>query len=121
MNIQNCHFNSTETQVISNEISKLLESNVLHLVENTRDQFLSSIFTVPKRDGSHRLILNLKQLNECVEKYHFKMETLKTVLTLIKPNVFFASIDLKQAYYSVPIKQDSRKYLRFRWQGKIYE
>lgn len=119
--IQNCHFNSAEENVISNEIEKLLNSKVLKIVEDSEEQFLSSIFTVPKRDGSHRLILNLKHLNDCVEKHHFKMETLKTALTLIKPNVFFASIDLKQAYYSVPISRDSKKYLRFRWQGKTYE
>ena len=32
-----------------------------------------------------------------------------------------ASIDLKDAYYSVPIAQESRKYLKFLWRGELYQ
>ncbi len=84
-------------------------------------QFLSNIFVVPKQDGSHRLILNLRELNESVEKHHFKMETLRTAITLIRPNMFFCSMDLKQAYYSVAVSEVFRKFLRFTWNGIIYE
>ena len=49
------------------------------------------------------------------------METLKTALTLVKPFAWFGSLDLRQAYYSLPIKNSSRKFLRFIWEGVIYE
>ena len=32
-----------------------------------------------------------------------------------------ASIDLKDAYYSVPIATADQKYLKFQWQGKLYK
>ena len=32
-----------------------------------------------------------------------------------------ATIDLKDAYYTVPIAKEHRKYLRFCWKGKLYE
>ncbi|XP_067664507.1 uncharacterized protein [Haliotis asinina] len=32
-----------------------------------------------------------------------------------------ASIDLRDAYYSVPIAEEHRKFLRFEWQGILYE
>jgi hypothetical protein len=32
-----------------------------------------------------------------------------------------ASIDLKDAYYSVPIHKDHQKYLKFQWRGKLYQ
>ena len=31
-----------------------------------------------------------------------------------------ASIDLKDAYYSVPIAQAHQKYLKFQWENKLY-
>ena len=45
------------------------------------------------------MILNLKQLNEFVSYYHFKMDTIQTALKLMRPGCFMASVDLKDAYY----------------------
>lgn len=35
--------------------------------------------------------------------------------------VFFAKIDLKDAFYSVSIRNNFRTYLKFEWQGKLFE
>ena len=32
-----------------------------------------------------------------------------------------ASVDLKDAHYSVPIHQEHQKYLKFEWQGQLYQ
>ena len=48
------------------------------------ENYISNIFIRPKSDRSHRLISNLKYLNEDVEHIHFKMETLRCVLPMIK-------------------------------------
>ena len=32
-----------------------------------------------------------------------------------------SSIDLRKAYYSVSISENSRKYLRFEWYNKLYQ
>ncbi len=66
----------------------------------------STIFVRPKKDGSFRMILNLKQLNESVEYHHFKMDTFHTVLKVVKPSWYMASVNLRQAYYSVPIDKN---------------
>ena len=42
-----------------------------------------------------------------------------TVLHMVKPRCFMASIDLKDAYYSVPIATVDQKYLKFQWRGKL--
>ena len=38
------------------------------------------IFIFPKKDGTYRLILNLKNLNDHVEYHHFKMDTLQSAI-----------------------------------------
>ena len=63
------------------------------------------------------MILNLKNLNQDIECHHFKMDTLLTALTLITPGCYMASIDLKDAYYSVPIDEQNKKSLCFMWTG----
>ena len=50
------------------------------------------------------------------------MDSLKTVLQMKKlAGCFMASIDLKDAYYSVLIATADQKYLKFQWQGKLYK
>lgn len=85
------------------------------------DQFLSPYFLVPKPDGSKRFILNLKCLNEFLPKEHFKMEDIRTATKLLSHNAFMASIDLKDAYYLVPLDRDSRRLVRFKFENQIYE
>ena len=50
----------------------------------------------------------------------FKMDSLDHVLPLITPGCWFASLDLMNAYFSVPICPADRKWLRFRWYGRVY-
>ena len=75
----------------------------------------------PKPDGSHRLILNLKRFNEHVAYHHFKMESLKSALQMMKPGCCMASVDLKDAYYSVHVDINYQKFLKFSWGGKLYQ
>ena len=71
--------------------------------------FLSRVFTRPKKDGTRRMILNLSELTEYVVYQHVKMESLQDVLTIIKPSVWMASVDLKDAFYSIPVHKDRQK------------
>lgn len=49
------------------------------------------------------------------------MESINLACSFIKPGDFMASLDLKDAYFSIPIFQPHRKYLRFLWKGQRYE
>ena len=40
---------------------------------------------------------------------------------MIRKGCWFAKIDLKDAFYSVGIAKFDRKYLKFEWEGKLYE
>ena len=57
--------------------------------------------------------MNLKKINKFVNYKHFKMESINNVINLIKPNVYMASIDLKDSFFSVPIHNYHQKYLKY--------
>ena len=86
-----------------------------------KDAFVSSVFTRPKQDGTHRMILNLKNLNKFVTYKHCKLESLQDVLEMVTPGVWMASVDLKDAYYTIPIHKDFRKFLILIWGDSYYE
>ena len=115
------HFAPNEVEIISIEIDKLLQKGANTLATHEYGEFVSNIFIRPKKDGTFRPIINLRQLNKSVAYVHFKMETIHFALQLIRPQCFMASIDLKDAYFTVPIAKNHRKYLRFLWQNKLFE
>lgn len=49
------------------------------------------------------------------------MDTLSTITNLMTKNCFMASVDLKDAYYSIPVHQMHRKYLKFVWNQTLYQ
>ena len=114
-------FSESENAVIAQEIRKLLDKGVIVESSHEKGEFISPIFLRPKPDGSHRLILNLKSLNKHVLYRHFKMDSIWTAIRLMKPNCFMASVDLKDAYYSVCISEKHQKYLKFIWNATLYK
>lgn len=111
----------SDTEVIDGEISKLLFKGVIERTGHTGNGIVSNVFVRPKKDGTYRMILNLKPLNEFVVYQHFKMDNILTALKLMRPKCFMASVDLKDAYYSVPIALEDRKFLKFEWKGAYYQ
>ena len=107
--------------LVDREIKSLLDRGVIVLCNHEPGEFISPIFTVLKKDGNVRLILNLKRLNAFIENSHFKMDTIHTILRLVTPNCWMASLDLKDAYYSVRIHPDFQKYLKFTYHGLLYQ
>ncbi|CAG2205296.1 unnamed protein product [Mytilus edulis] len=103
------------------KFKKLLAIDVIKEVQSMKDQFLSPIFLRPKKNGEYRMILNLKKLNEYIEYHHFKMDTFESAIKLVTSKSFMASIDLRHAYYSVPIAEEHQKFLRFYWNGKLFQ
>ena len=69
----------------------------------------------------HHTILNLKAFNEFIAYHHFKMDTLEAVVNMMRPGCFMASVDLKGAYYTVPIHPSHQKYLKFCYDGVFYK
>lgn len=118
---QNSGKSISETKIIDDCVETLLQSDFISICEPCEGQFLSSIFTVPKSNGKHRFILNLKNLNKFIRPEHFKMEDFRTALKLLSPNYFMATIDLKDAYFLVSINKHHRKMLRFEWKSQLYE
>ena len=49
------------------------------------------------------------------------MDSLSTAINLMNKNCYFASINLKDTFFSIPAKESDRKYLRFTWNGTLYQ
>ena len=49
------------------------------------------------------------------------MHGLKEILKLVERNCYMAVLDIKDAYYSIPVEERFQKYLKFVWKGVLYQ
>ena len=83
--------------------------------------FYNRIFVVQKANGKWRPVIDLSTLNRFVTLTPFRMETNVSVLNAIRRDDWMVLVDLKDAYFQVPIHPASRKFLRFQWGTKTYQ
>ena len=110
-----------EERLVDLEVEKLLRKGAIEEVEPCQNQFLSNIFTIPKKGGERRPVVDMRDLNNFIEPVHFKMEDLSHLPSVLRRGDFMCKIDLKDAYQTIPIAKKSRIYLRFLWRGRLYQ
>ena len=112
--------NTKQKSVLQCQIDELVEREVISKVSYQSDMFVSNVFGREKQNGEIRMIIDLSEVNEYVQKFHFKMDHLEVALDLLDEDMFMTSIDLKDAYYSIPIWQNHRKFVTFQWEQEFF-
>lgn len=84
------------------------------------NQILSRVFIVKKANGKNRMIIDLSKINTQIIKVTFKMETIEEILNILEPCEFMSSIDLRDAFFSVPIHESCKDYLSFEFNKQRY-
>ena len=94
-------------EVIQKEVDSLFSKGAVELADSSTPGFYSRLFTVPKKGGTWRPVLDLSVLNSWIPKVPFKMETVSSIRLAIRPGDWATSIDLSDAYFHVLIHPSS--------------
>ena len=100
-------------QALRQEVEGMLAKGALEIARDPGPGFYSRLFLVEKASGDWRPVIDLSHLNEFVHLTRLKMETVASVLLSVREGDFLASLDLKDAYFQIPIHPSSRELLRF--------
>ncbi|KAK2895968.1 hypothetical protein Q8A73_015456 [Channa argus] len=111
------------TTVLASELSDLLGKRAISVVPPMEENqgFYSRYFLVPKKSGEMRPILDLSFLNQFMVVRRFHMLTTASVLRSVRPGDWLSSVDLKDAYFHIPVAMQHRKFLRFSFLGVRYQ
>ena len=112
---------SPRAQALRQEVEAMLAKGALEIARDPGPGFYSRLFLVEKATGGWRPVIDLSHLNDFVQLTSFKMETVASVLLSVRGGDFLASLDLKDAYFQIPIHGSSRKLLRFMSEGTVYQ
>ena len=115
-------FEKEDLRLMSSEIDRFLAANIIEpSVGNETGEVISNIFCRKKKSGNIRIIGNFKDLNSEIVYHKFKQTTIQNTLDMIWPDCYMCIIDLRDAYFCVNVQENYRKFLKFTWNGKLYQ
>lgn len=100
-------------------VSDFLEKGVVKPFPH-KSCFVSRIFTVPKSDGSKRLILDLKNLNKFLTAPKFSIPNHNTLRKILPQGAWLGKVDVQDAYLHLPIAKRLQKYLAFVHKNRVF-
>ena len=84
-------------------------------------RFYSRLFLVPEPGNKWRLVIDLSVLDKCLLVPNFKMGTAEIFGNSVIKGEWLVSIDLKDAFFHVPIHPDSQHWLCFHVDKQTYQ
>ena len=107
--------------VLQQEVEDMLRKEAIEIVCPGEPAFYNRLFLVPKPSGKWRPVLDVSRLNKFVHNTKFSMETAQTVQDSVREGDWLISLDMMDAYFHIPIHPQSRKFLRFVFNGKVFQ
>ena len=84
-------------------------------------RFDSRLFLVPEPGNKWRPVIDLSVLGKCLLVPTFKMEIAEIIRNSVIKGEWLVSIDLKDAFFHVPIHPDSQHWLCFHVDKQMYQ
>ena len=108
---------SLEEKVIK-EIGELKSKG--YIVES-KSSWCNNLVPVEKPDGSTRITVNFKMLNQLVAPDKYSLPRMDSIVHGLYGKRFFSKIDLKDGFFHIPIREQDRHKTAFRVGNKLYE
>ena len=114
---------SDDDVVLRQEVDKLVLAGHVSEIEPEEGKCVTSIFLVDKKpdpenpEGSSRPCTNLKLVNRFIHVTYFTLPTLREILPYLKKG---CKLDLKSAYFHMPIAERDASWLCFRHGGHMF-
>ena len=103
---------------VEEEIQKMLDMGI---IQRSSSPYINPIVPVIKKDGTVRLCLDARRLNEILIEDWECPEPAEVLFQKCKGMRVMSSLDMTSSFWQVPLHIDSKKYTAFQHRGKSYE
>ncbi|KAF9761847.1 Transposon Ty3-G Gag-Pol polyprotein [Nosema granulosis] len=94
-----------QIQAVKDEIARLI---ALDVIQESKSVYASPAFTIPKKNGKTRLVIDYRELNKKTVKLGYPFPGIQYTLIDLKGARFFSQLDLNMGYYQIEIAEKDR-------------
>lgn len=102
-------------QDLHEQLDELIKQGV---VEKSESPWCSPLVLLKKKDGSYRMCHDARKLNSLTVKDSYPLPNIQATLDMLRGASYISSIDLKSAFFQVPLAEDSRPLTAFAVPGR---
>ena len=106
-----------EETLVNLEVQNLLAKGATEICSPDPNQFISNIFTILKKDGGRRPVVDMRELNQFAEYLPFKMEYISHLKDILQTGDYMTKLDLQDAYLTIPVGPKSNIFLKIFLEG----
>lgn len=107
-----------ETAEVNKQIEEWLNGGI---IQPSYSEFTSPVVVARKMDGSARICIDYRRLNQKIVKDHFLLPLIDEQLDKLANARVFSTLDLKNGFFHVRVEEASRKYTSFVTPSGQYE
>lgn len=100
---------------IDEELNNMLN---LGVIEKSNSSWSSPILLVKKKEGGYRFCVDFRKLNSVTKKDAYPIPYVSSILDRLKGAKYLSSIDIKSAFWQVPMAENSKEYTAFTVPGR---
>ncbi|XP_029163431.1 uncharacterized protein LOC114934886 [Nylanderia fulva] len=113
---QRCYLVSPKVQeAIHAEVDKMLRAGI---IEPSHSEWSNPIVMIKKPNGKYRFCLDFRKVNDVSKKDAYPLPNMNGILDKLRSARYISTIDLSQAYFQVPLANESREITAFSVPGK---
>lgn len=106
-------------QIVHEELDKMLK---LGVVVPSKSAWSSPIVLLDKPDGSKRFCIDFRKVNMVTKRDAYPLPQVTVILDRLRDARYLSSLDIKSAYWQIPLSKDSREKTAFTVPGRgLYE
>ena len=110
-----------DREKVEDQLEKYIQRGYLRRVGLDEEVWLSPLLPIKKPDGSLRFVNDYREANAHFSKKGIEQIDVERTLRRIDPSwKFFMKIDLKDAFFSVPIDEELQRKFTFQWDTKRF-
>ena len=102
-------------KIMDQEIEEMLKLDVIEL---SKSPWSSPVCLVRKKDDSYRFCIDFRKLNQYTKKDAYPIPYVSAVLDRLRNAKYISSIDIKSAFWQIPLSESSRELTAFTVPGR---